>query len=126
MGNFAPILPELHYLPGDRFLRRWLAGEPAQLRDNAPPTRTASRNETPVDTPLPVGFKTTDFNRLSLFQQMPIRMTATIATNKIKTIHGEGRPSSDHGLAYCLVAFDVSISQIIDTGDGIFVCVPDR
>jgi len=43
MGNFAPILPELHYLPGDDFLRRWLAVNAAQLRDNAPPTRTASR-----------------------------------------------------------------------------------
>src|SRR3989442_1363285 len=26
MANFAPILPELHYLPGDDFLRRWLVG----------------------------------------------------------------------------------------------------
>jgi len=70
-----------------------------------------------------VGSKPTDSTGSLFFQQNANQNDRHHRYNKIKLSTAKGDLHPDHGLAYCLVAFDVSISQIIDTAMGfLYVC----
>src|SRR5262249_7821341 len=107
----------------------WLANAPL-LCDDAPPTRTGScaRDATGMlAVQVPIGLAAPLGASVLFLKSFPIKMTTNMAASRTQTNLGEGKPSPGPRpgvLPGCILT--CTISQMIDTGDGIFVCVPDR